>query len=122
MSEWDQLVEGLSVKLVEYLRWSLWEDHCPRIRKLGTPSEKLVYIFLVLSGPSNFVGVKRSLKLDNSTVDRALKNLLDSRFVYLDDLYLYHVVKEILNFACIRDTTLRKTHDANSPATGEFGE
>ena len=51
-----------------------------------------------------------------------LAGFIFSGFVYLDDLYLYHVVKEILNFACIRYTTLRKTHDANSSATGEFGE
>jgi len=51
-----------------------------------------VYIFLVLSGPSNFVGIKRSLKLGSSTVDRSLKSLLVSGFVCLDDAYLYRVV------------------------------
>jgi hypothetical protein len=93
LSEWDQLVEGLSVNLVQDLRWRIWGDHWSRVRELGAPSEKLVYIFLVLSGPSTFLGVKRSLKLGSSTVDRALRNLLNSGFVYLDDdVLIYRVV------------------------------
>jgi hypothetical protein len=92
LSEWDQLINGISFDIVEDLRWKLWGDHWVRIRKLGAPSEKLVYIFLVLSGPSNFVGIKRSLKLGSSTVDRSLKSLLVSGFVCLDDAYLYRVV------------------------------
>jgi len=92
LSEWDQLIKGISFDIVEDLRWKLWDDHWVRIRKLGAPSEKLVYIFLVLSGPSNFVGIKRSLKLGSSTVDRSLKSLLVSGFVCLDDAYLYRVV------------------------------
>lgn len=52
---------------------------------------KLVYIFLVASGPQSFTSIRRCLGIGTRTVDRAVRELLAHGFVELDDSYLYSV-------------------------------
>ena len=92
MAEWDQLVECLSVNLVEDLRRRLWQPYYGRLHKISAPSSKLVYLHLLLSGSQTFTGIRRSLHLSSRTVDKALKELLSFEFIFLDDYLMYHIM------------------------------
>ena len=91
--DWDNFVDVLARDLVSALMRRLYDFHLGRIRVLGAPSEKLVYLFLVLSEPQSFTGIRRSLGLAVKTVDRALGRLRDSGCVMQDDVYLYWVAE-----------------------------
>ena len=91
VDEWEVFVEGLAGELVSALRRRLYRVHLDRIRGLGAPSEKLVYLYLVLAEPQSFTGIRRSLSLAVKTVDRALRRLKASGCVTQDDVYLYWV-------------------------------
>jgi DNA-binding MarR family transcriptional regulator len=84
-------VDALARDLVSALMRKLYAFHLGRIRVLRAPSEKLVYLFLVLAEPQSFTGIRRSLGLAVKTVDRALRRLRDSGCVMQDDIYLYWV-------------------------------
>ena len=58
---------------------------------LRAPSEKLVYLYLILAQPQSFTGIRRGLGLAMRTVDRALRRLRASGCVRQDDVYLYWV-------------------------------
>jgi predicted DNA-binding transcriptional regulator len=58
---------------------------------LRAPSEKLIYLYLVLAEPQSFTGIRRGLGLAMRTVDRALRRLRASGCVRQDDVYLYWV-------------------------------
>ena len=90
--DWDNFVETVARDLVSALMRRLYDVHLSRIRVLGAPSEKLVYLFLVLAEPQSFTGIRRSLGLAVKTVDRALGRLRDSGCVMQDEVYLYWVV------------------------------
>ena len=89
--DWDNFVETLAGELVSALMRRLYDFHLGRIRVLGAPSEKLVYLFLVLAEPQSFTSIRRSLGLAVKTVDRALRRLKASGCVMQDDVYLYWV-------------------------------
>ena len=79
--------------MVQDFHWRLWRPHHKRLRFLSAPSVKLVYLFLALNGPQNFTTIRRALDLSSRTVDHALKELLSTRFVELDEVYyLYNIV------------------------------
>ena len=61
---------------------------------MGASSEKLVYLYLVLSQPQTFTSIRRALSISRDTVDRTLKKLLEAGFVFLDDYYLYWLVED----------------------------
>ena len=92
MEEAYELVEVLSSELVRDFSWRLWMPHYERVRDLGAPSVKLVYLFLALNGPQAFTTIRRTLALGTRTVDKALKELLASGFVLLDEVYMYRIV------------------------------
>jgi biotin operon repressor len=96
--ETDELQACLRTRLesmVDELQATLWIrryiDHMERLRSLPRPSEKLVYLFLVLSQPQSFTTIRRSLSLSSSTVDRAVKRLLERGYLVLDETCLYWV-------------------------------
>ena len=91
VDEWEGFVEGLARELVSALRRRLYGVHLDRLRGLGAPSEKLVYLYLVLAEPQSFMGIRRSLGLAVKTVDRALRRLKASGCVMQDNVYLYWV-------------------------------
>jgi len=58
---------------------------------MAAPSEKLVYLYLLVSQPQSFTTIRRAMALNRETVDRALRRLLDHGHVELDDRYMYWV-------------------------------
>jgi DNA-binding MarR family transcriptional regulator len=91
VNEASKIVEILADELQGTLWIRRYGDHMERLRSLPRPSEKLVYLFLVLSQPQSFTTVLRSLSLSSSTIDRALRRLLDRGYLVLDETTLYWV-------------------------------
>jgi predicted DNA-binding transcriptional regulator len=89
--DWDQFVDELARELVPALVRRLYGFHLVRVRMLRAPSEKLIYLYLVLAEPQSFTGIRRGLGLAMRTVDRALRRLRASGCVRQDDVYLYWV-------------------------------
>jgi len=58
---------------------------------LRAPSEKLIYLYLILAQPQSFTGIRRGLGLAMRTVDSALRRLRASGCVRQDDVFLYWV-------------------------------
>ena len=92
MEEEYELVEVLSRELARDFSWRLWTPHFERVRLLRAPSVKLVYLYLAMNGPQAFTVIRRTLALGSRTVDKALKELLATGFVLLDDVYMYRIV------------------------------
>ena len=91
--DWDQFVDELARELVPALVRRLYGFHLVRVRMLRAPSEKLVYLYLILAQPQSFTGIRRGLGLAMRTVDRALRRLRASGCVRQDDVYLYWVAE-----------------------------
>jgi DNA-binding transcriptional ArsR family regulator len=94
VDDWEGLVEELSRDLVASVRMRLYWPHIIRVRGLGPPSEKLVYLYLLLSQPQTFTSIRRALSISRDTVNRALSRLLEAGFVFLDNRYLYWLLEE----------------------------
>ena len=88
-SEWEELVDAIAQQLVQSLHRRLYKDHLDRVRGLKAPSEKLIYLYLLLAQPQSFTTTRRALSLGERTVDRSLKRLLEKECIVLDDRYLY---------------------------------
>ncbi|HIE15163.1 TPA: hypothetical protein EYP70_07820 [Candidatus Bathyarchaeota archaeon] len=54
------------------------------MRRLRSPSEKLVYLYLYFMQPQTFSGVRKGLNLGKATVARALKSLIKKGLIYVD--------------------------------------
>jgi hypothetical protein len=73
--EWEEFVERLARDLTPALRKRVYMAQLERLRGLGPPSDKLIYLYLVVAEPQPFVGVWRGLGIGVKTVDRALRRL-----------------------------------------------
>ena len=71
-----------------FIRYRL---HVDRIRSMSASSEKLVYLYLLVSQPQSFITIRRAMAMSRTTLDRALKRLTDEGNVELDETYLYWV-------------------------------
>lgn len=87
-------MEALARDLVAAVRRKLYGVHLFRIRVMGAPSEKLVYLYLVFSQPQTYTSIRWALSISRDTVDRTLKKLLEARFVFHDDRYLYWLIED----------------------------
>jgi hypothetical protein len=87
--EWEELGEAIAREIIPFLQRGLYGAHLDRIRNLKAPSEKLIYLYLLLAQPQSFTTIRRALSLGEPTVDRSLKRLLEKECVLLDDRYLY---------------------------------
>ena len=76
-------------------RARLYGFHLVRVRMLRAPSEKLVYLYLILAQPQSFTGIRKGLGLAMRTVDRALRRLRASGCVRQDEVYLYWVAEAV---------------------------
>ena len=90
-SEWEEFLESLVRDLTPALKRRLYMAKLERLRGLGPPSDKLVYLYLVVAEPQSFVGIWRGLSLSVKTVDRALRRLKEGGYVVQDRTYLYWV-------------------------------
>jgi len=87
--EWEEFVERLARDLAPALRRRLYQTQFERMLKLGPPSEKLVYLYLVQSQPQSFSTMRRGLGISKKTLARAIRTLRRWRFVVLDERFLY---------------------------------
>ena len=91
--ERDDVVDRLANELISVLMRRLYGHHLGCIRLLKAPSEKLIYLYLVLAEPQSFTSIRRSLGLAVKTVDRALRRLRASGCVVQDEVYLYWIMR-----------------------------
>jgi DNA-binding MarR family transcriptional regulator len=96
--EWEEFVERLTRNLVPALRRRLYMAQLERLGGLGPPSEKLVYLYLALSGPQSFTTIRRGLALSIKTIDRAIRSLRDRGFIAQNERYLYWIIEVSENF------------------------
>ena len=89
--EWEEFVDRLARDLAPALKRRLYMVQLERLRSLEPPSDKLVYIYLVLAEPQNYMGIRRSLALGGRTVDRALRRLGVRGYVAQDDMFQYWI-------------------------------
>ena len=82
-------MEGLARELASALRKKFYRAHMVCIRRLGAPSEKLVYLYIFHTQPQSFTTIRRSLALGVKTVDRALKKLKEGGYIVQDNEFLY---------------------------------
>ena len=87
--EWEEFVERLAQDLTIALKRRLYMAQFERMRRLGPPSEKLVYLYLVQSQPQSFTTMRKGLGISKKTLARALRSLRRWRFVVLDERFLY---------------------------------
>jgi len=74
--EWEELGEAIAREIIPFLQRGLYGAHLDRIRNMKAPSEKLVYLYLLLAQPQSFTTTRQALSLGERTVDRALRRLL----------------------------------------------
>lgn len=60
------------------------------VRALGSNTEKLVYIFLCISQPQTFSGIRRTLGVSKATLPRTLRKLIEKGLV-AEENFLYWV-------------------------------
>ena len=89
--EWEEFVKRLARDLAPTLKRRLYMAQLERLQGLGPPSDKLVYLCLVVTEPQPFTGVWRDLNIGVKTVDRALRRLREGGYVVHDRAYLYWV-------------------------------
>jgi len=89
--DWEGFVEGLARELASALRRRLYGAHLERIQGMGPPSEKLVYLYLLLTQPQSFTTIRRGLFLGVKTVDRALRRLRGRGYIVQDKKFLYWI-------------------------------
>jgi DNA-binding MarR family transcriptional regulator len=90
-SEWEEFVERLARNLTPVLKRRLNMAQLERLRRLGPPSDKLVYLYLVRAEPQTFTEIRQGLEIGVKTVDRALRRLRERGYVVQDRKYMYWV-------------------------------
>lgn len=86
----DKLVEEIARELAQELKRFVYpKEYFDCMRGLGTPSEKLVYLYIWLCQPQTFTSIKRCLNLPGMTVARALKELKEKTLIFEDKNFLY---------------------------------
>ncbi|GEM_PF-2636840 len=89
--EWD---EELLKRLEELLHASRERDelhHYGRIRRLRSPTAKLIYEFLRSHQPQTLLSIRHVLGVKRNTAPAAMRELLEKGFVVVDEEFLYWV-------------------------------
>jgi len=91
--DWERFVERLARDLASALRRRIYGPHMERVRRLGSPSEKLVYLYLVLAQPQSYTTTRRTLDISDDTVARDFQILMGKGFIERDRRFLYWVAE-----------------------------
>ena len=91
--EWEEFVERLARDLAPALLRQLYGPYLERLRLLGSSSEKLVYLYLLLAQPQSFMTLRRGLGMAEKTLARVLGRLRDREYIIMDRYFLYRVTE-----------------------------
>jgi len=91
--EWEEFVERLARDLAPALLRQLYGPYLERLRFLGSSSEKLVYLYLLLAQPQSFMTLRRGLEMAEKTLARVLSRLRERRYIIVDRYFLYRVTE-----------------------------
>lgn len=89
--EWESLVEGLARDLGPALLRRVLGPHLDRIGDLNAPSEKLVYLYLLVTQPQSFTTLRRGLDISRDTLSRTLGCLSGIGVITRDTRFLYWI-------------------------------
>lgn len=81
--EWEEFLE-VSSKSYSGSKEEALHGLAREAAGLGHPSDKLVYLYLVLAEPQTFTGIRQGLEIIVKTVDRALRRLRERGYVVQD--------------------------------------
>ena len=89
--EWESLVEGLARDLGPAILRRVMGQHLDRIVDLNSPSEKLIYLYLLVSQPQSFTTLRRGLGISRDTLGKTLGRLSGIGLVTCDIRFLYWI-------------------------------
>ena len=65
---WDEVVRGIVDGLVEAVRREYYMTYIGRLRDIGAPSEKVVYVYLAFFQPQVALSIRRGTGLNRNTL------------------------------------------------------
>ncbi len=90
----EEILEEIVAQLARDFKRIIYpHKHFERLRRLETPSEKAIYLLLMIAQPQTFTSTRRILNLSRDTVDRALRRLRKLRYIMVDERFLYWIVE-----------------------------
>ncbi|MEM3648791.1 MAG: hypothetical protein QW506_06480 [Thermoproteota archaeon] len=91
----EQVIAEFADTLAKELKRLLYpREYFESMRRLKTPTEKLVYLYVWLTQPQTFNGIKRGLNLSSTSIHKAVKSLTNSGLVLRDEWLLYWIKTE----------------------------
>lgn len=86
----EQLIAEFAETLARELKRLLYpRDYFEKMRQLRTLAEKLVYLYVWLTQPQTFSGIKRGLGISRDSAAKALKKLQREGLIAQDSHLLY---------------------------------
>jgi len=90
----EEILEEIVANLARDFRRLIYpRKHLDRLQSLDTPAEKAVYLLFLVAQPQTFGSTRSLLRLSTDTVNRALKKLMASRYIELDENFLYWILE-----------------------------
>jgi len=90
----EEILEEIVADLArDFKRLIYPRKYLERLQSLDTPSEKSVYLLFLVAQPQTFSSTRNLLKLSADTVNRALRKLMASHYIELDENFLYWIIE-----------------------------
>ncbi len=86
-----EIAETLAIELKKLL---YPREYFEKMRQLKTLAEKLVYLYILLTQPQTFSGVKKGLGICKASAAKALQKLERQGFIARDNYLLYWTTAE----------------------------
>ena len=90
--EWLGSLGRLAEEALRRARQESELGHYERIRRIKSPTGKLVYLFLKDHQPQSVASIRRTLGVGRNSVPRALEELVGLGYLVRDEEFLYWVV------------------------------
>ena len=87
--DWEDVVSRHAIDLLGKVGLESELMHYKRVKILGAPSAKLVYIFIRHHQPQSLASIRRTLGIGSNSVLRALRELTRLGFIVRDEEFLY---------------------------------
>jgi len=89
--DWDEFIRKLAEELLREMNRQLFRRYGIQLRRLRSPSEKLIYEHLIYNQPRTFTIIKRELDLSKPTAIRTMKRLKARGAIFQDENFLFWV-------------------------------
>jgi len=86
---YDEVVRGVVDGLVDAVRREYYMGYVGRLREIGAPSAKVVYVYLAFFQPQVALSIRRGTGLGRNTLHDALKMLKEGGYIIEDEKGLF---------------------------------